>query len=784
MQISCKYERPLLGTMQDQFNKELNLLNDRIIDLDNGISRKSGELGQLIDSCEKSDDIIIGDHVILEYTKALYSFRNKIEDYEIDIQDLRKKWRKYLIDNDLSQQLQQDLLEMFMRIQQESVSHKTILTQIKQMMDSQQELFSLVLTDEQVKSDYYHNMECYQLYKEQLIGFDRQYQKLQVQFISTLEKVDSMVKSFTNIDDDNKTQSTKINRKQLEEIEEEAHGLIEKGRIFIQDLVQLHKDLTLRREKLSDVDIQNNLHLTREKFLQLFEEVKQNEIAVQSLCQAIDLKLISTFDSDTKQFIEVLKSECEEIGDKILDVFSILQQIMEHLNNAEQLIQRHSSEELITIDLKILIPYIQSIGELSSVINQQQEAIQEIEIEIETKKLLLGEEDLAASVQHHSQQTLQQRESLNELKSEIRTMMGLMDDLHDYATDEDDQKQIILIKKSLDQIKQQLQTVDQDCQKSEMDVETLISEVQDIEDQTSRFEIIDKVTEIDRVLTSNERQILSIKDLVKRKSHRFSDFDLKSKLLKRMRQVDQCRQLQEKSKKSIQKLNQHIGSDVENIDDATLAQFKLMLKQYHETHEKFSLVLANIDSTITDKIQPYIPKDPLSMNSSEQNKLLQRQSDLRLKLNDLKQKFCDLKQHLKSLKLQTLKAQQNQGTQEKSVMYNALPGDKIDFIISEYVNRSALQKPIPVRIQRLDQGIYQFGTKKITMRFIDETLMVKLGGGYIALDDFIQTYAERELKKLIIRENDELESLSQYSGPIDSRIKSFRTASIRSGNSK
>ena len=39
-------------------------------------------------------------------------------------------------------------------------------------------------------------------------------------------------------------------------------------------------------------------------------------------------------------------------------------------------------------------------------------------------------------------------------------------------------------------------------------------------------------------------------------------------------------------------------------------------------------------------------------------------------------------------------------------------------------------------------------------------LLVKLGGGYISLDDFIQTYAERELRKQNLRENEELESLS------------------------
>ena len=66
---------------------------------------------------------------------------------------------------------------------------------------------------------------------------------------------------------------------------------------------------------------------------------------------------------------------------------------------------------------------------------------------------------------------------------------------------------------------------------------------------------------------------------------------------------------------------------------------------------------------------------------------------------------------------------------------------------------------------------------------IKGNLMVKLGGGFISLEDFIATYGERELKKQQFKENDELESLSNISGPLDKRIKSYIPLSSTSKSS-
>lgn len=54
--------------------------------------------------------------------------------------------------------------------------------------------------------------------------------------------------------------------------------------------------------------------------------------------------------------------------------------------------------------------------------------------------------------------------------------------------------------------------------------------------------------------------------------------------------------------------------------------------------------------------------------------------------------------------------------------------------------------PIPIR--RLGEGFYMFGTRKIYAKIINGKLVIRVGGGYMVIEKFIETYAEQEIEKL------------------------------------
>ena len=76
--------------------------------------------------------------------------------------------------------------------------------------------------------------------------------------------------------------------------------------------------------------------------------------------------------------------------------------------------------------------------------------------------------------------------------------------------------------------------------------------------------------------------------------------------------------------------------------------------------------------------------------------------------------------------------------------YKAIKGDIVDEMLASYINQAGVQLPIT----RLGKGFYMFGTKKILAKIMHNKLVVRVGGGFMGIDEFINTYGEIELNKL------------------------------------
>lgn len=53
-----------------------------------------------------------------------------------------------------------------------------------------------------------------------------------------------------------------------------------------------------------------------------------------------------------------------------------------------------------------------------------------------------------------------------------------------------------------------------------------------------------------------------------------------------------------------------------------------------------------------------------------------------------------------------------------------------------------------VPIKRLGGGYFLFGTKKIFAKILNGQLVVRVGGGYMVIDEFIDNYSEAEEHKI------------------------------------
>jgi hypothetical protein len=81
----------------------------------------------------------------------------------------------------------------------------------------------------------------------------------------------------------------------------------------------------------------------------------------------------------------------------------------------------------------------------------------------------------------------------------------------------------------------------------------------------------------------------------------------------------------------------------------------------------------------------------------------------------------------------------------------------VDELLAKYINMASC----PVPIKRLGNGYYLFGTKKIYAKIMNGKLVIRVGGGYMIIEEFIASYSDSEIKK--INAIDERESREGYS---------------------
>lgn len=74
----------------------------------------------------------------------------------------------------------------------------------------------------------------------------------------------------------------------------------------------------------------------------------------------------------------------------------------------------------------------------------------------------------------------------------------------------------------------------------------------------------------------------------------------------------------------------------------------------------------------------------------------------------------------------------------KQPKYIPIQGDPIDELMAKHLNAS--QYFIDVRA--LGEGHYMLGTKKIFAKIVADKLVVKQGGGFMLIDEFIKNYSE------------------------------------------
>ena len=81
-------------------------------------------------------------------------------------------------------------------------------------------------------------------------------------------------------------------------------------------------------------------------------------------------------------------------------------------------------------------------------------------------------------------------------------------------------------------------------------------------------------------------------------------------------------------------------------------------------------------------------------------------------------------------------------------VYIPVKNDVIDKKLAEYINNYPDRQKLKIMFMRESEGVYQFGTKRVAVKCVKDKIEIRVGGGFLSLDEFLDQYTPAELEKL------------------------------------
>jgi chromosome segregation ATPase len=171
------------------------------------------------------------------------------------------------------------------------------------------------------------------------------------------------------------------------------------------------------------------------------------------------------------------------------------------------------------------------------------------------------------------------------------------------------------------------------------------------------------------------------------------------------------------------------------------------------THESFILELkARLEAKIDVEDQLRMAREHAAMLDDAKNKLQIELENASSYIIELEEKFYKSQQTslelLKQLKqvefeneeliheIETLK-QYIIDLKSRIAVYIPVKNDSVDKRLAEYINNYPDRQKLKIMFMRESEGVYQFGTKRVIVRVDMDRINIRVGGGFLSIDEFL-----------------------------------------------
>ena len=82
--------------------------------------------------------------------------------------------------------------------------------------------------------------------------------------------------------------------------------------------------------------------------------------------------------------------------------------------------------------------------------------------------------------------------------------------------------------------------------------------------------------------------------------------------------------------------------------------------------------------------------------------------------------------------------------EDRLFLYKPLENDPIDKNLANYINKAPLRLRSKMHFEREAPGIYRFARKKVFMKIEGETIVIRVGGGFLTIQEFVALNCGRD----------------------------------------
>lgn len=70
-------------------------------------------------------------------------------------------------------------------------------------------------------------------------------------------------------------------------------------------------------------------------------------------------------------------------------------------------------------------------------------------------------------------------------------------------------------------------------------------------------------------------------------------------------------------------------------------------------------------------------------------------------------------------------------------VYVPVRDDPVDHKVAEFINNYPDRNRLKIMFMRASEGVYEFGSKRVNVRIEKGHILIRVGGGYMSIDEFL-----------------------------------------------